>query len=183
MAALIFFTLLGFHAAASSLFSQDVLSSQPKVTIVNGTLAGRYLPDRDQDVFLGIPFAEPPVGELRFKRPRPLVKKWDGVLQATKFGPACYQYNTIKDMSEDCLSINGTTLAKNLSCIHLRVCSLPSLKCQARRQTSRLLHVNVADRTLHIRLTSLAFMEVDSMPELLLRKDITQQRSSHWPRA
>ena len=37
-------------------------------------------------VFRGIPFAEPPVGELRFAAPRP-VRRWDGVREAVSFGP------------------------------------------------------------------------------------------------
>ncbi|KAI1693122.1 carboxylesterase family domain-containing protein [Ditylenchus destructor] len=40
------------------------------------------------DVFLGIPFAQPPVGELRFEKPRP-AQPWNGVLATTEFANVC----------------------------------------------------------------------------------------------
>ena len=69
-------------------------------------------------VFKGIPFAQPPVGDLRWKAPQP-VKKWEGVLKADKFAPACPQmklnYPGFKspETSEDCLYLNVWTPAKN----------------------------------------------------------------------
>ncbi|MDQ3918148.1 MAG: carboxylesterase family protein, partial [Acidobacteriota bacterium] len=69
-------------------------------------------------VFKGIPFAAPPVGELRWKEPQPL-KSWAGVRQAVKFGPRCMQAPVFGDMnfrsegmSEDCLYLNVWTPAK-----------------------------------------------------------------------
>lgn len=62
--------------------------------------------------FLGIPYAAPPIGELRWKPPAPPAK-WSGVRQATEFGPHCMQGKIYGDMnfrdpggSEDCLSLN-----------------------------------------------------------------------------
>ena len=40
--------------------------------------------------YLGIPYAEPPVGDLRFANPKP-VKPWSGTKQATEFGASCMQ--------------------------------------------------------------------------------------------
>lgn len=70
--------------------------------------------------FKGIPFAAPPVGDLRWRAPQP-VKHWNGVLKANSFGPACMQ--TIGEMakltgapdkvSEDCLYLNVWTAAKD----------------------------------------------------------------------
>jgi para-nitrobenzyl esterase len=66
------------------------------------------------DIFKGIPYAEPPVGPLRWKAPVPKAK-WSGVRDATAFGPACFQpegklnniyANKPYPMSEDCLSLN-----------------------------------------------------------------------------
>ena len=63
-------------------------------------------------IFKGIPFAEPPIGDLRFKPP---VKKkpWEDVLEATEYGPYAYQGFTPLEMfvreiqeDEDCLSLN-----------------------------------------------------------------------------
>jgi len=41
-------------------------------------------------VYRGIPFAAPPVGDLRWRAPQPAAK-WDGVRRADKFGPSCMQ--------------------------------------------------------------------------------------------
>lgn len=67
--------------------------------------------------FLGIPFAAPPVGNLRWKGPKP-PEKWSGVRPATEFGPRCMQNQIYSDMifrekgpSEDCLSLNVWTPA------------------------------------------------------------------------
>ena len=69
--------------------------------------------------FKGIPFAAPPVGELRWKEPQP-VKNWEGVRKADKFGPRAMQRALFGDMnfrsdgmSEDCLYLNVWTPAKS----------------------------------------------------------------------
>ena len=60
-------------------------------------------------VYRGIPFAAPPVGDLRWKPPQPAAK-WDGVRSAAEFGPACMQINAaianLPAPSEDCLFLN-----------------------------------------------------------------------------
>lgn len=61
--------------------------------------------------FLGIPFAAPPVGALRFRPPAPVVP-WQGVREATAFGPACAQLSSIitpRSENEDCLYLNVWT--------------------------------------------------------------------------
>ncbi|VDD87953.1 unnamed protein product [Enterobius vermicularis] len=55
----------------------------------------------EADIFLGVPYAKPPVGELRFKKPEE-VDTFNGVWDATKFAPRCLELN----MSEDCLYLN-----------------------------------------------------------------------------
>ena len=82
-------------------------TSAPIVHTLNGTYAGKYLPSFNQDVFLGMPYAQPPIGDLRFRWPRELNSSWPGVRQAMEYGASCYQYNTRTDLSEDCLTING----------------------------------------------------------------------------
>ncbi|GBM20686.1 Acetylcholinesterase-1 [Araneus ventricosus] len=65
------------------------------------------------EIFLGIPFAEPPIGNLRFQKPKP-VKPWTETLVATRMPPACVQYTTypfpwadhLPGKSEDCLYLN-----------------------------------------------------------------------------
>jgi para-nitrobenzyl esterase len=64
--------------------------------------------------FLGIPFAKPPVGALRWMPPQPAAK-WTGVRQAIKFGPTCAQVTTLgpfagpANSNEDCLYLNVFT--------------------------------------------------------------------------
>ena len=68
-------------------------------------------------IFKGIPYAAPPVGDLRWKAPQP-VPHWDGVRQADQFGPRAIQTTRYADMvfrdagpSEDCLYLNVWTPA------------------------------------------------------------------------
>src|SRR5262249_6510665 len=92
--------------------------AQDRVKIANGTLEG--VSDKSTGIrsFKGIPFGEPPVGDLRWKAPQP-VKAWQGVRKADKFGPRCMQRPIFGDMgfrsngmSEDCLYLNVWTPAK-----------------------------------------------------------------------
>jgi para-nitrobenzyl esterase len=72
------------------LWSVPTASPRTERTVAQGKLVGgegRY----GSDAWLGIPFAAPPVGELRWRAPRP-APAWSGVRQALKFGPACPQY-------------------------------------------------------------------------------------------
>jgi para-nitrobenzyl esterase len=62
-------------------------------------------------IYKGIPFAAPPVGDLRWRAPKPAAH-WDGVRQADKFGPTCMQGNG-NGSSEDCLYLNVWTGAKS----------------------------------------------------------------------
>jgi para-nitrobenzyl esterase len=70
-------------------------------------------------IFRGIPYAQPPVGELRWREPQP-VKNWEGVRKTTHFGPRAMQLPVFGDMrfrsngmSEDCLYLNVWTPSKN----------------------------------------------------------------------
>ncbi|XP_071950771.1 acetylcholinesterase-like isoform X2 [Antedon mediterranea] len=94
-----------------------VFSQSPQVSTTLGVIAGEtinfkedlYLKvDKNIDVYKGIPFAEPPVGEYRFEKPRPK-EPWDGTLDATEYGASCLQspfpYVTIG--KDDCLYLNS----------------------------------------------------------------------------
>jgi len=59
-------------------------------TTQQGELIGS-ISERGAHVWRGIPFAQPPVGELRWRAPRP-PETWAGVLEATSFGPPCVQF-------------------------------------------------------------------------------------------
>ena len=63
-------------------------------------------------MYFGVPFAKPPVGELRWKAPQAL-ENWQGILKTTKFGPKPVQTEVygkmnsrLDTMSEDCLYLN-----------------------------------------------------------------------------
>lgn len=62
-------------------------------------------------VYRGIPFAAPPVGELRWRPPQPAAK-WDGVRKTVQFAPDPYQGDGKGKVSEDCLYLNVWTPAK-----------------------------------------------------------------------
>src|SRR5690606_34755298 len=64
-------------------------------------------------VFKGIPFAKPPIGDLRWKAPQP-PESWEGVKQTTEYGPAPIQGNDTTGKSEDCLYLNIWTPAKKM---------------------------------------------------------------------
>jgi para-nitrobenzyl esterase len=71
--------------------------------------------------FRKIPFAKPPIGKLRFEKPEKY-GIWPGTLDATKFGPSCYQTLGLekdilpnKNISEDCLHLN-IYVPVNISC-------------------------------------------------------------------
>lgn len=81
--------------------------SSPKVTIKNGTVQGLFSPQWNQDLFLGVPYAQPPLGDLRFRWPRSIDTPWNQTLDATNYGYSCYQYGTTFNLSEDCLTLNG----------------------------------------------------------------------------
>jgi para-nitrobenzyl esterase len=103
--------------AALSLGQGGVAGVHVKTAV--GTVQGATLPGTAIRVFKGIPYAAPPVGELRWQPPRPAVA-WQGVREATKFGAACLQGKIFGDinfseLSEDCLTLNIWTPAKSAS--------------------------------------------------------------------
>ncbi|KAM0548410.1 hypothetical protein ACHAPJ_009896 [Fusarium lateritium] len=82
---------------------------KPTVVVKNGTYKGIHAAGYDQDFFLGIPFAQPPVGDLRFRNPRSYNKSWSGSRDANKYSPACVGYGPSQlgyNTSEDCLYLN-----------------------------------------------------------------------------
>lgn len=85
------------------------------VKVKGGALAGEVADG--VSVYKGIPFAAPPIGDLRWKAPRKL-KPWKGVLAASDFAPGCMQDTSFskifvdrEDVSEDCLYLNVWTPA------------------------------------------------------------------------
>jgi para-nitrobenzyl esterase len=100
-------------AAALLALALPAQASNPLVIKTDqGKVQGKMSADGQARDFLGIPFAAPPVGSLRWKPPQPAAK-WQGVRQATSFGSRCMQQERFDDMvfrdpgeSEDCLTLN-----------------------------------------------------------------------------
>ncbi len=107
---------------AAALLPLSAFGQQVKIT--GGLVSG--VPGSDPSImtYKGIPFAAPPVGNLRWAAPQPLVA-WPGVLKADKFSSSCvqqivpqfgpwtYEFMTHNDVSEDCLYLNVFTPAKS----------------------------------------------------------------------
>ena len=91
-----------------------------ELTVTGGVIRGRTLPSGEGAVFKGIPFAQPPVGELRWREPKP-VAPWKGIREATESGPPAAQgsfgWNDrfAKASREDCLYLDVWTPAKRTS--------------------------------------------------------------------
>ncbi|KAH6664513.1 Alpha/Beta hydrolase protein [Halenospora varia] len=100
--------------AAGTCISSPTLSfprttSSPVVTVKNGSYTGLRNPTYSQDFFLGIPFAQPPVNDLRFRNPVSLNSSWPDSRAATAYPPFCVGYggdDTGHDLAEDCLYLN-----------------------------------------------------------------------------
>ncbi|KJH44224.1 hypothetical protein DICVIV_09735 [Dictyocaulus viviparus] len=88
-----------------------------QVVTLNGIVEGFRLDignNKEVDLFLGIPFASPPINELRFTKPQP-PSNWEGVRKCIHFGPRAPQADffwerlTLGRKSEDCLYLNVFT--------------------------------------------------------------------------
>ena len=81
----------------------------PEVTVTGGRIRGALTADGGA-AFKGIPFAQPPLGKLRWREPQPVT--WDGVRDALRFGAPCTQLSEnwnqrfVAPSSEDCLYLN-----------------------------------------------------------------------------
>jgi para-nitrobenzyl esterase len=97
--------------ATALLLSASAALATPKVATTSGVLVGET--HDGVNVFKGVPYAQPPVGELRWAPPQPI--QWQGERNATKFAPACLQTvyegrpnggGVVGETSEDCLYLN-----------------------------------------------------------------------------
>ncbi|XP_077578567.1 cholinesterase-like [Stigmatopora nigra] len=94
------------------------------VKTINGKIQGKRLSVAGGEIraFLGVPYAKPPLGKLRFRAPEP-AENWEGVFAATNYSNSCYQipdtlypgfrgaemWNPKTKLSEDCLYLNVWT--------------------------------------------------------------------------
>ena len=99
------------------------LMAAETVKVEQGQLSGTTGGSPEVRVYKGIPYAAPPVGDLRWAAPKP-AGPWTGARDASKFGNACPQppypkeslaYREAEPMGEDCLYLNVWTAAKSAS--------------------------------------------------------------------
>ncbi len=102
--------LLALATLAAPLFAQDLQPVQRPTA--QGTVEGLLSADGKVQLFKGIPYAAPPVGDLRWQPPQPPAS-WEGVRPAHDFAPRAMQKQIWPDMfffdegpSEDCLYLN-----------------------------------------------------------------------------
>lgn len=109
--------LMASHTAVA----QNKNAFPVQVKLENGIIEGNYDTHTGIQTYFGVPFAKPPVGELRWKAPQPL-DTWSGVKETKSFGPRPMQTMVFGDMksrsdgvSEDCLYLNIWTPANRNS--------------------------------------------------------------------
>ncbi|MFI0430980.1 carboxylesterase/lipase family protein [Mariniflexile sp. HMF6888] len=104
----VFFIVLILSLISIGCNNSKTLTTQVQVQqgIVEGAVEDGLI------VFKGIPFAQPPAGDLRWRAPQP-AKKWEGILKTNEFAPGPMQGGTPPSgKSEDCLYLNIWTPAK-----------------------------------------------------------------------
>lgn len=84
------------------LLPATVLADPAPIKVEGGLLQGTAI--GNTEAWLGVPFAAPPLGDLRWRVPQPVIP-WEGTRDASAFGPACMQADDIPK-SEDCLTLN-----------------------------------------------------------------------------
>ncbi|KAJ5197799.1 uncharacterized protein N7498_006916 [Penicillium cinerascens] len=108
-------SLLALWAAAHASPTQSV----PTAAVRNGTYIGVHSSTYNQDFFLGMPYAQQPVGNLRFTVPQPLNENWSEERDAKDYSDICVGYGTDSiwyPQSEACLTLNvirSSSVTKN----------------------------------------------------------------------
>ncbi|KAE8445564.1 hypothetical protein EG329_013328 [Mollisiaceae sp. DMI_Dod_QoI] len=109
---LLFFLSLSSGVSAVPTISNVLpraLNAAPTAKTLNGSYYGTHSSAYNQDLFLGIPFAKPPLQDLRFTNPQSLNSSWAGALPATNYAWECIGYGGDQigyEQSEDCLYLN-----------------------------------------------------------------------------
>jgi len=101
--------------------SQDKNAFAVQAKVHNGIIEGNYNTHDGVQTYLGVPFAKPPIGNLRWKAPQSL-ENWEGIKETKTFGPRPMQTMVFGDMrsrsngiSEDCLYLNiWTTTTRSI---------------------------------------------------------------------
>jgi para-nitrobenzyl esterase len=161
------------------------------VRTLNGTVKGMVKGETRQ--FLGIPYAAPPVGNLRWQPPQPAAS-WRGTRDATKFGSVCTQAQGQTMIgSEDCLFLNVYTPARLQ--VHLPVMvwvhggAFVSGAGSQYDPTALVTHGDVIVVTINYRLGSFGFLALPGLSQEDRHGSsgeyglLDQQAALHWVRA
>ncbi|MEQ9437747.1 MAG: carboxylesterase family protein [Cyclobacteriaceae bacterium] len=115
----ILFGIACFYWMNISVMAQNSTKAPLQINVEQGSIEGKYNAETGLRMYFGVPFAAPPVGDLRWKAPQPLAS-WEGVKETKNFGPSPVQTNVFGDMrfrsdgvNEDCLYLNVWTPAKS----------------------------------------------------------------------
>ncbi len=149
---------------------------KPMAQTAQGKAEGKLIMDGSQKAFLGLPYAAPPVGQLRWKAPQPPIA-WKGTRDATKFGGRCEQWHIWNDYifldpgpTEDCLFLNVYAPAKASSAGKLPVMVwihgggfLAGAGSEPRYTNSALVSKGVILVTLNYRLNVFGFLASDDL--------------------
>ncbi|THX94206.1 alpha/beta-hydrolase [Aureobasidium pullulans] len=101
--------LVASVASAAPSLLRRAPAGAPVVNLKNGSYYGVHNSQYNQDFFLGVPFAQPPIEQLRFANPETLNLSWTGALPATNYAFECIGYGGDQigyQQSEDCLYLN-----------------------------------------------------------------------------
>jgi len=108
----VIYLIVGIYLLSNSLLSQKHNNAYVKIKVENGLIEGFFDASANLNVFFGIPYAKPPVDDLRWKAPQPM-DNWNGVLETKKFSAHPVQipvwgdlHTRSEKMSEDCLYLN-----------------------------------------------------------------------------
>lgn len=110
--------LVGGTIAGTISAVNNAPDNAPVVHLRNGSYYGNYNPTYNQDIFFSMPYAQPPLKDLRFDVPQSLNTTWIGYRNATQMGDSCLGYTGSPRKlasSEDCLTMNVVRPAGNFS--------------------------------------------------------------------
>jgi para-nitrobenzyl esterase len=105
---------------ALALAPQAGAAIQDPVKVEQGKLSGTTGKNRDVRVYRGIPYAAPPVGDLRWKAPAPAAH-WKGVRKATEFGSRCMQMMLSPELPAFIKASEGKWSQKSEDCLYLNI--------------------------------------------------------------
>uniref|UniRef100_J3S8B1 Carboxylic ester hydrolase n=1 Tax=Crotalus adamanteus TaxID=8729 RepID=J3S8B1_CROAD len=109
-----------------SLADRGETPGPPRVLTPNGEIQGQRIrvrgAEREVEVFLGIPYAKPPVGSLRFSPPQP-AEPWTGLRDATSYPPMCLQDPLVGQALSDALANTERRVSLRISedCLYLNI--------------------------------------------------------------